>query len=378
MVYILLQYFRRNIDHLIDISKLCLFSDSIADKWLALDYKTAYDAELLLFRNGYFPSASLFGSLFDWIKRVNRNGALDKSYKDLFPRGVPNYMDEELPSFLKFKLEDAIDWLQEKIQAQPRPYFGYIHLLPPHGPYTTRRDFVDIFKDNLYFVAKPEHHFTELHNQEFLNQERRFYDESIAYVDSEFGRFYDFMQRNHFLDDTYIFVTADHGEMFERGIYTHVTPTLYEPLINIPLIISMPNQQKRVDIYSLTNSVDLLPTLLELIQMPIPSWCEGQGLPIYNDGNADPSRIVFTVEAKENSKYASIQKSTITGLRQEYKLIYYHGYEDFSQVFELYNLHNDPEELENIYSPDNPIAMEMKKTIMEHLSITDQPYIQCQ
>jgi len=378
MVYILLQYFRKNIDRLVAISDLCLISDSFSDKWMTYDYKTAYDAELLLYRNGYFPSASLFGSIFDWIRRINQNNDLDKQYKDLFPRGVPNYMDEEFPSFLKFILEDTIDWLQTKVQSQPSPYLGYIHMLPPHGPYTTRRNFIDIFKDDLRFISKPEHHFTEFYTQEFLDQERSYYDESIAYVDAEFGRLYDFMVKNHVLEDTYVIVTADHGEMFERGIYTHTTPTLYEPIIHIPLLISIPDQQKRVDIYSPTNSVDLLPTILKINHTPVPAWIEGQVLPIFSNNNADLHRNIFAVEAKENPKHVPLHRVTITTLREEYKLIYYLGYENFSQVFELYNIRNDPEELVNLYTPDNPIAMEMKQIIMEQLSFNDQPLSRCQ
>ena len=64
------------------------------------------------------------------------------------------------------------------------------------------------------------------------------------------------------LDDTYVIVTSDHGEMFERGIRGHVTPTLYEPVIRVPLLIAKPGQREREDVYAPTSCVDLLPTLL--------------------------------------------------------------------------------------------------------------------
>ena len=55
-----------------------------------------------------------------------------------------------------------------------------MHLLPPHEPYTARREFVDLFDDGWTPAAKPPHFFSEKHSDAFLNQQRREYDEYLA------------------------------------------------------------------------------------------------------------------------------------------------------------------------------------------------------
>lgn len=374
MVYILLQQFRNHIAQLKKISDLCLISDSSADQWLNLDYKIAYDAELLLLRNGYHPPASLLLSLIDWTNRVYQNLSLMQEYKDIFPRSLPNYLDEEPPSFLYFTLEQAIDWLQAQIQTCPKPFLGYVHFLPPHGPYTTRKEFGKLFCDNWKPIAKPESFFTEGYSQEFLDEQRRYYDQSIAYIDAEFGRLYDFMQSNGLADNTYLIITSDHGEMFERGIFTHITAALYEPIIHIPLIIFQPGQQNRENVYSPTNAVDMLPTLLTIANKPIPNWCNGQVLPMTQGQSSHSNRCVYSIEAKENPKNAPLRKSTVTQVKENYKLIYYMGYQGCPYRFELFDLASDPEELVNLYAPGNPISSAMENELISQLAEANQPF----
>ena len=97
-----------------------------------------------------------------------------------------------------------------------------------------------------------------------LNQARREYDEYVANVDAEFGRLYDYLQDTGILDTSYLIVTSDHGQLFERGVNGHVTPLLSEAIIHVPLIISAPGQADRQDIYSPTSCVDVVPTLLKM------------------------------------------------------------------------------------------------------------------
>jgi arylsulfatase A-like enzyme len=99
--------------------------------------------------------------------------------------------------------------------------------------------------------------------------------------------------------------------MFERGIWMHGIPTLYEPIAQVPLLIWNPKQSQRIDIHTPTSCVDILPTLLHLSKQPIPEWYEGQILPSHKDQSRDTDRSIFVVEAKENSKYLPLEKSTI-------------------------------------------------------------------
>jgi arylsulfatase A-like enzyme len=365
---ILLHQFRDQIHQLKKISDLCLTADTFANKYFNKDFNAAYEGELITLRNGYDPSSSLFLSLFDQIKRVVQTNSLRKTYKTIFPRGVPNLYDEQLPSFLFFTLEEAIDWVTSRLPNAPTPYFGYVHLMPPHNDYTTRQDFVDIFLDDWRPDPKPEHFFTEGHPEDFLNVQRRYYDEYIAYVDAEFGRLIRSLEQSGILDDTYLILTSDHGEMFERGIYTHITPTLYEPIIRIPLLISIPELAKRRDVFSPTSCVDILPTVLHIIGQEIPSWCEGQVLPTFKGETPRADRLIYAVEAKENQKSGPLRSGTVALISGQHKLVHYFGFQNFENEFELYDIQEDPEELVDIYQVDKSVASDLTHALMGKLT----------
>ena len=84
------------------------------------------------------------------------------------------------------------------------------------------------------------------------------------------------MEESGMLENTWLIFTSDHGEMFERGINGHMTVCQHEPVMKIPLIIFEPGQTTRRDVYTPTNSVDVLPTLLHLTGQPVPDWVEGE------------------------------------------------------------------------------------------------------
>ena len=53
----------------------------------------------------------------------------------------------------------------------------------------------------------------------------------------------DFLQSTGALENNWIVLTSDHGELFERGLRGHQTPMLYEPLIRVPLLIFEPGRE---------------------------------------------------------------------------------------------------------------------------------------
>jgi arylsulfatase A-like enzyme len=246
---------------------------------------------------------------------------------------------------------------------------------PPHEPYNTRQEFVDLFDDGWVPVDKQPYPLgDDLDDQTLIGMRRR-YDEFVAYADAEFGRLYDFMAQNGLLDDTQVILTSDHGEMFERGVQGHDTAALYEPVIHIPLVISRPNQTHRQDVYSLTSSVDLLPTLLHTVGNSIPEWCEGKILPTFGDWDGNTDRSIFSVEAKRNWKYSPLQIGTAALIKDQYKLIHHFGYGgDYTNQFEMYDLASDPEEVMDLYSSGNPTASDLRNELEIKLEEVNEPY----
>jgi arylsulfatase A-like enzyme len=371
----LLYQFGSDIDIHTKTKELCLFNEYIlAESVLENDHNAAFLGERTITRGQRGQDLQLPSSLFlSAVHRIWRNkGKQDQlsDFKDLFPRGLPS---TNAGPFV-YLLEDAIDWVQTAISSQSKPYFGYFHFLPPHEPYNTRKDFFNVFKDGWAPIAKPQHFFSEGHSSDALNVRRREYDEYIAYVDSEFGRLIEFMTLHGMLDDTYIILTSDHGEMFERGILEHITPTLFEPITHIPLLVHSPGQSIRQDVDSITSSVDLLPTVSHFIGGVSPDWCEGGILPTFSNIEIDRERSVFTIDAKSNPKNAPLRKCTISMVKGRYKIIHYLGYEDFRDEFEIFDLINDPEELENIHPSGGPLVDDLKDELLMNLEEANRSY----
>ena len=276
------------------------------------------------------PPSLLLGLAENLIFARRANAAQGKDY----PRGLPGLLDYPL----YFRLEEVFDGVLSECQKLEAPHLAYFHFWSPHEPYRPHRRFANEFRDDFQFISKAPHPLGDQTPQDSLDRLRRRYDQYIANVDDEFGRLMDSLQQEGILDRSYVIVTSDHGQMIERGVHGHVTPLLYEPVINIPLLISAPGQRSRKDVYSPSVNIDVLPTLLQIAGMDIPDWCAGQVLPGFFGDRPDSQRSIFSMEAKTNSAFAPFKKATVAMHKGAYKLITYFGYQGFEEEYELYNI----------------------------------------
>ncbi len=285
-----------------------------------------------------------------------------------YPMGLPH--NSTYP--LYFSLEDLFGGITSLIPSLPQPFFTYLHLYPPHAPYRASERFDSKFIDGYWPEAKPVHRFSDGFSETKITTTRRRYDEYIASLDWEFGKLMDAWEAEGVFENSYVIITSDHGELFERGEARHTTPLLYDPVVHIPLLISAPGQKTRSDVYSPTNAVDVLPTLMKLTGKSIPSQTEGQLLPGFG-GVDDFERSTFTVEAKRNPALAPLKKATIAMRKGTHKLIYYTGYET-KDSFELYDLSEDIEEMHDLYPKAPAIAGKLREELLESLHAADKQY----
>jgi arylsulfatase A-like enzyme len=367
LVMSLLHQFRGDLDVFKRTRELCLADGQFSDRLFFEDYTNAFWAETTALQGGATPPSTLFLSLLDRFARFANSREFKNELADLYPRDIPNLHS------LFFLLEDAIDWIGEQVATMPQPFMGYFHLLPPHEPYTTRADFIDIFTDGWQPVEKPKLFGSKFMPQAALNRERRFYDEYLAFTDAEFGRLLDNLEQQGILDNTTIILTSDHGEIFERGIRGHITLTMYEGMTHIPLLIHKPGQQSREDVFQRTTAADILPTLMQITGQPIPDWAEGAVLPTFGGVEADNGRFVYSVEAKSNPKHAALTEATVVLYQDDIKLVRYFGYTD-EDKYEMYNLKDDPEELNNIYESEKGLANDLTTALKDKIFAENAPY----
>src|SRR5688572_28880566 len=291
----------------------------------------------------------------------------------LKPKGYPRGLPQNVNYPIYFRLEDVFDGLASLLQSLPSPFFTYLHLFPPHAPYRASDKFYSKFLDHFLPVKKPVHRLSDRLSNLIVKTARRSYDEYVASLDWEFGRLLDAMEGAGIFENSYVVITSDHGEMFERGEKAHATVLLYDPIVHVPLMISKPGQKSRHDIYAPTHAVDVLPTILQLAGKPIPSSSEGRLLPGLG-GVEDMQRSIFMVEAKNSPAFQPFKKATIAMQKGNYKLIYYMGYEP-EDTFELYDLHADIEELDDLYPAQPTIARQMKEELLDSLLDANKPYM---
>jgi arylsulfatase A-like enzyme len=361
----ILSQFKKYLATYLSPAEFSLLSHIIGDDFpdTTLAYRGLDD---FMFKMEKSPSSLVLGALERTILYAQANKIPTKDY----PRGIPK--TGAYPVY--FLLNEVFDGLVKMFSKAPSPSFSYVHLFPPHAPYSPLRKFYGMFRNDNYFPpSKPQHKLGDGHDERKVYIGRLSYDEYLATVDYEFGRFVDSLDAAGVLDNSYLIITSDHGELLERGCKGHDTPLLYDPIVHSPLLIHAPGQTERKNIHAPVNSVDIMPTVLHLAGKSIPDWCAGRILPGFG-GKEDYERSTFTVEAKLNPAFSPLTTATIAMRKGQYKLIYYTGYFGDEDSFELYNHEDDLEELHDLYKSEKAIGAQMKDELLQNLHSADKEF----
>jgi len=187
------------------------------------------------------------------------------------------------------------------------------------------------------------------------------YDGEINKMDEGFGELIDILKEKNILNKTIIVFYSDHGEAFlEHGSYAHQGGDLYDEITHAPLMFFIPKLKKQEN-YALTQGVDIMPTLLELVGLSIPRQVQGKSL-------------LSLINKKDNSirefAYSESIDSCFSVRSKEWKYI-----KSLDQSEEFYNLKNDPYEKENLVNKNNRTISEiqqeikMKEELKNHLNV---------
>ncbi|HEY5983199.1 MAG TPA: sulfatase-like hydrolase/transferase [Anaerolineales bacterium] len=370
VVNILLGQFAGHIDEYVPLSSLMLTSDRVVQGLFPQDDDISDVAWIRAAKReefGYSYSL-LFSHLYQWY--IDNKIA---SVADEYPRGIPRIRGDNY-----FILADAIDWLKQQVGKLPEPYLGYVHLLPPHAPYAPEKKYYRTFVGDGYVPPiKPHNLFAPSLPEQELVRKRAEYDEFVSNVDQEFGRLVDALEAAGRLENTWLVLTSDHGELFERGFRGHGTPLLYQGVMRVPLMIFEPGRTKRLDVHDPTDATDILPTLARLAGGGTTEWSEGRLLPPFSDAAPDPDRSLFVVQGIDTNVDQPVTKATLSMVKGDHKLINYFGYPELNggELLELYNVKEDPEELEDLATADKPKADRLLAELKAKLAQMNQPYL---
>jgi arylsulfatase A-like enzyme len=191
------------------------------------------------------------------------------------------------------------------------------------------------------------------------------YDEFIRYADKQFETFISEIGKRNIERNTFIILSADHGESFAHNYKGHGGTHLYEDLTHIPLIIKDPSTNKGKIINYLAEQIDITPTVLEIANIPVPEWLEGYSLLPLLKGKSLLPKLAFSMALENNpSKGHEIKRGTIAVWQEDYKLIHYLD----NKKSLLFNVTDDPDELNNIFDVQYDIGNHLLAVIRHNLA----------
>ena len=280
-------------------------------------------------------------------------------------------------------------WIADANQAD-KPFFLFINYFEAHEPANAPKQFstpylppgvswarANAVNQDFYLYVSEK---VPMSKEDFAILSS-LYDGEISYVDYRMGQLFDYVRNLGIMDNTVLIITSDHGQnLGEHNLIGHQL-SIHDTLLRVPLIIRYPKvfeAGQRVE--EQVQLTDIFPTITDIIR-----FYRHDGQPIRGNSlltagqQTEPGFAVAEYEifatvleslTKANpqfdaSKYAHRLKAIIAG---DFKYIWASDGRD-----ELYNLKDDPGELNNLIDSNTQKASEMKSLLVEWLK-SFQPY----
>jgi len=184
---------------------------------------------------------------------------------------------------------DVLEWIDG---MEGTPFFMFAHYFDPHLSYSPPSPY-----DRLYFPGYQGRignsfnleGFSRVRDSMFVQLQEledddwkqilALYDGEIAFTDSAVGALLKGLKDRGLLENTLIVFLSDHGEeFFEHGGFEH-GHTLYDELIHVPLIFSLPGiLPENVRLERQVRLLDVTPTILDVLDIPVEPHFEGVSL----------------------------------------------------------------------------------------------------
>lgn len=213
------------------------------------------------------------------------------------------------------------------LESLPRetPYFLFLHALDVHGPYTAPPPFNERFAgDGLYDpnrtapAAGNSDVYGVLHGYQILPElypglelparlptapfaDR--YDQGIAFVDDELGRFLEFLRGREDWKDSLVVISADHGETMDDRDYLFGHGVLDEAVVHVPLVARFPEGRGAGQrVAAGVQLVDLYPTILDVVGLGSRLDLHGRSVLPLLEGPESAARTLYTEDGLMNQR----------------------------------------------------------------------------
>ena len=292
---------------------------------------------------------------------------LDKQYG--FDQGFEEFKSIEIShsddkgGWGKMVSDFAKRWLLRNCQ---RPFFLWVHYFDPHLSY--------ICPDNIYTELEIPRSVILLQEVNKIRKSKEppppnikeAYRAEIYEMDKYIGELLEALESLNLRSSTVIAVVADHGEYLgEHGLYGH--HRLYEEVIRVPMIITIPGMEKIIKRKDVVSTIDLTPTLLKLLGADSLESAQGRDL---LEPSASEKNIPAFSEWRDfrilNQRNKPRPHDFLISLQnQQYKLILSIVSKSGNKVF---NLINDPGEMKNLANDDPDLFEQLEQAISLHIT----------
>ena len=277
--------------------------------------------------------------------------------------------------------EAALNWL--KMRDRSKPFFLYLHYMDIHDPYRADDRFVDPLVDAVsrqpqksslsqHELVKHGHFFAKSalayqnnpkHISLFTYAEywRARYDAGVPQINEYLNQLRARLIQMKLWDDTYVIITADHGESLgEHGAWAHGL-SAHQDQLHVPLILRWPGHipaDRRIT--PTVRLFDVLPTLLEQLNIPLPEKIQARSFADLisgpNSGSTQrPPAFAEAVKQRPNEKALVLDN---------WKLLAYLNRDHFA----LYDLDRDPTEKQDVAADFPDVVDKLKKLLFAQIS----------
>lgn len=252
----------------------------------------------------------------DWVQSlINKGYEMPESLWDLYGNkidGVDWAEGGEVPLPLAIKTEDhethfMVDKCLHWIKGQQKPWVTHLSLLRPHPPFSVPEPYNRLYDPEslklpnrhatieeegkqhpmlAFYLSSPR--YTAPLSEREMRQVMANYYGLITEVDDNLGRLFDHLKASGEWDDTLIIFTSDHGEQLGNH-WLNSKLGYFDASYHVPLIIRDPrtsaDASRGKQINGFSENIDIMPTMLDWLDIEIPSQCDGMSLmPIINSG----------------------------------------------------------------------------------------------
>jgi len=284
--------------------------------------------------------------------------------------GFDRYSDKATFGGFDLTMTQALDWLQSH---RGEKFFLFIQGYDVHGRYPLPENYENRFAESNY---KGKYkgivdEYCKLRNlslekalpeisKEDVNFWKSNYDAKIFEADKKFGLFLKNFEKLGLSNKTIIVISSGSGnEYYEHKRFDHGF-SLYEELIQVPLIIKIPGKKGR-EIKSQVRTLDIMPTALALLGISCGNSLtrQMQGISLL------PILMGEDLNLNAFSETDYLLQAFKRSIRTNEGWKYIHSMD--SEQRELYYLKDDPHELKNLIHDKKKMAYELEQKLFEHL-----------